>query len=256
MKQSFGTQGNVLVFDTAEQLALAAAERFVECAHGLHAELDRFSVALAGGKTPRRVYELLATERFRDRVDWSQLHLFFGDERAVPPDHPESNYRMAYEALISKVSIPARNVRRIVGEGNPKENARFYETQLKTFFAGLPWPRFDLVFLGMGDDGHTASLFPGSAALNEKSDWAVATRLARSGPERITLTLPVFNHAARIMFLVTGKEKAPRLREVLGAVSSEQRAVGSAPDLVPAAMVQPVDGELEWFVDSAAARLL
>jgi 6-phosphogluconolactonase len=242
------TQSNVFVFDTPEQVALAAAECFADLASEFHSEFDRFSVALAGGKTPRRVYELLTTEPFKDRVEWHWVYLFFGDERAVPPDHPDSNYRMAYEALISQVPIPAKNVHRMIGEGNPKDSARSYEEQLRTFFAGLSRPRFNLVFLGMGDDGHTASLFPGSGALQEKSRWVVATKSERLAHERITLTLPVFNDAARVLFLVTGKEKAQRLKEVL------HPQPGSDP--APAQMIQPISGTVEWLVDRAAASLL
>jgi 6-phosphogluconolactonase len=242
------TPSNVLVFDTPEQLALAAAERFVECAHELVGELDRFSVALAGGRTPKRVYELLATERFKSRVEWANVYLFFGDERAVPPDHPDSNYAMVYEALISKVPLPAKNVRRMIGEGDARENARLYEEQLKTFFAGVTWPRFDLVFLGMGEDGHTASLLPRSEALSEKSKWVVPTRMERLKQDRITLTLPVFNHAARIIFLVTGEEKAKRLKQVLQSQAGSER--------VPAQEIQPLDGTLEWLVDRGAASML
>jgi 6-phosphogluconolactonase len=171
---------NVFVFETAEQLALAAAERFVEGTGKLHGELEQFSVALAGGRTPRRVYELLATERFKNRVEWSKVHLFFGDERAVPPSHPDSNYAMVYETLVSKVPIPATNVRRIIGEGDVNANARGYENELKAFFAGLPWPRFDLVLLGMGEDGHTASLFPHSDALHEDSRWVTPSTRIRT----------------------------------------------------------------------------
>ena len=239
---------NVVVFDTLEQLALGAAERFVEGAHELNSGLGRFAVALAGGNTPKRVYELLATERFKSRVDWSRVHLFFGDERAVPADHPDSNYAMAHEALISKVPIPAKNVFRIIGEGNAHENARLYENQLKTFFAGVTSPRFGLVFLGMGEDGHTASLFPGSDALNEESRWVVASKMERTKQDRITLTLPVFNHAARVMFLVTGEKKAKTLVEVLHPQPGSE--------LLPAQAIQPVDGKLEWLVDRAAASLL
>jgi 6-phosphogluconolactonase len=258
---------DISVFQTPDQLALAAAERFVELGHEFHGEFDRFNVALSGGNTPRRVYELLATERFKNRVGWHQVHFFFGDERMVPPDHPESNYRMAYEALLSEVPIPAINVHRIVGEGNAEESARRYENELRTFFAGpsgSSWPKFDLIFLGMGADGHTASLFPGSDALQEKSRWVVATKSEQSAPERITLTLPVFNHAANVMFLVTGKEKAQRLSEVLHP-NPEVEPVpdpGTEPvpdpgaEPVPARMVQPIAGRLEWFVDSAAASML
>ena len=239
---------NISVFDTHEQLALAAAERFVECAREFHGTPGRFSVALAGGNTPRRVYELLASERFKDRVAWSQVQLFFGDERSVPSDHPDSNYRMAYESLISKVPIPANSVHRIIGEGNADLNAQAYENQLRAFFAGLSWPRFELVLLGMGEDGHTASLFPNSAALREMSRWVVATRNEQSGQDRITLTVPVFNHARRVMFLITGKKKAQRLKEVLRPEPGSER--------FPIQAIAPVAGMLEWLVDAEAASLL
>ena len=239
---------NVSVFDTPEELDEAAAERFVECDYEFHAEPDRFSVALAGGNTPRRVYELLATERFRDRVEWSQVYIFFGDERCVPPQHPDSNYAMAYETLISKAPIPAKNVRRIIGEGNAAENARAYENELRTFFAGLPGPRFDLLLLGMGEDGHTASLFPNSAVLKEMSRWVMPTKNEQTGQDRITLTVPAINHARHIMFLVTGKKKAQRLKEVL------RRQPGS--EQLPVQAITPIDGTLEWLVDAEAASLL
>jgi 6-phosphogluconolactonase len=243
-----GTTGRVFVFDTPEQLALAAAERFAEYDRAFHGELDRFSVALAGGNTPRRIYELLASERFKHRIEWPQVHLFFGDERCVPPDHPDSNYLMAYETLISKVPIPAKNAHRIIGEGKPDESARLYENQLRAFFAGVSWPRFDLVLLGMGADGHTASLFPGSDALKEKSKWVMATKMEKLKQDRITLTVPVFNHAAHVVFLVTGKEKAARLAEVL-----ERR---SPTDRLPAQEIEPINGSVEWLVDQAAAEKL
>ncbi|HEV7798541.1 MAG TPA: 6-phosphogluconolactonase [Pyrinomonadaceae bacterium] len=243
-----GIPFNVLVFETPEQLAAAAAERFVEQAAKLHGELELFSVALAGGRTPRRVYELLATERFKNRIEWSKAHLFFGDERCVPPIHPDSNYAMVYETLISKVAIPAKNVRRIIGEGEADANARSYENQLRIFFGGRAWPRFDLVLLGMGEDGHTASLFPRSTALQEKSRWVVATKNESTGQQRITLTLPVFNQAANVMFLVTGKEKAQRLAEVLHPKPGAE--------LLPAEAIKPADGTLEWLVDAAAAACL
>lgn len=241
-------QSNIFVFETPEQLALAAAERFVEYSNELLDMTERSSVALAGGNTPRRVYELLATERFKKRVEWPQVYLFFGDERCVPPEHPDSNYAMAYEALISRVPIPAKNVHRIIGEGNANENALAYENQLRTFFAGLTWPRFDLVLLGMGEDGHTASLFPGSAALRETSRWVSPTRNEQSGQERITLTLPVFNQARRIMVLVTGKKKAQRLKEVLRPQPGSEQ--------LPVQAITPIKGMLEWLADAEAASLL
>ena len=239
---------NVSVFETPEQLAVAAAERFVECVYEFHGERERFSVALAGGNTPRRVYELLATELFKSLIEWSQVHFFFGDERCVPPEDPDSNYAMAYEALISKVPLPAKNVHRIIGEGNANENARAYENELRTFFAGLTWPRFDVVFLGMGEDGHTASLFPNSAAFKEMSRWVVPTKNEQLGQDRITLTVPAFNHARRAMFLITGKRKAQRLKEVLRPQPG--------PEQLPVQAIAPVAGILEWLVDADAASLL
>ncbi|MEP6569475.1 MAG: 6-phosphogluconolactonase [Acidobacteriota bacterium] len=239
---------NISVFDTSEQLALAAAERFVICASKLHLELDRFCVALAGGNTPRRVYELLAMDRFKNRVDWAKVDLFFGDERCVPADHPDSNYRMAYETLISRVPIPANNVHRIIGEGDSHQNARAYETQLRAFFGGMQWPQFDLVQLGMGEDGHTASLFPDSESLQEKSRWVVSTKNEQSGQDRITLTIPVFNHARNVMVLVAGRKKAQRLKEVLHPQPGSKHS--------PIQAIAPIAGALEWLMDAEAASLL
>ena len=241
-------QSNVFVFETPEQLALAAVERFVVYSNELRDMTESFSVALAGGNTPRQVYELLSTARFKNRVEWPQVHFFFGDERCVPPEHPDSNYAMAYEALISRVPIPAKNVHRMLGEGNANENALAYENELRTFFAGLTWPRFDLVLLGMGEDGHTASLFPDSAALKEMSRWVVATRNEQLGQDRITLTVPVLNHARRIMVLVTGKKKAQRLKEVLRPQPGSEQ--------LPVQAITPIKGMLEWLVDADAASLL
>ena len=239
---------NVFVFDTPEQLARAAAERFVDYAHEAISDHGLFTVALAGGNTPRRVYELLATEDFKSRIRWPSVHLFFCDERCVPPDDPASNYRMICAAMISKIPIPSSNVHRIIGEGDADANAQSYERELKSFFAGLSWPRFDLVLLGMGEDGHTASLFPGSEALNEMTRWVIKTRMEQLKQDRITLTIPVFNHAAHAMFLVTGIDKAKRLAQVL------QDRTG--PPRLPAQAIQPIEGSLEWLVDRAAASLL
>ncbi|MBC8029809.1 MAG: 6-phosphogluconolactonase [Pyrinomonadaceae bacterium] len=239
---------NVSVFVTPEQLAVAAAERFVHNADEFQKAQGRFSVALAGGRTPRRVYELLATAQFNTLVEWSRVHLFFGDERCVLPTHPDSNFAMVDKALISKVEIPAKNVHRMTGEGDPEENARLYENRLREFFAQRDWPRFDLVLLGMGADGHTASLFPESRTLEETSRWVVATERAHSGQRRITLTVPALSHAAHVIFLVTGKAKAAALAEVLGGQSKRDR--------LPASLIRPVDGTLEWFVDRDAASFL
>lgn len=238
---------NVFVFDTPEQLALAAAEQFVQCAVESQNEEGQFSVALAGGRTPRRVYELLATEEYKNRLEWSKVHLFFTDERCVPPTHPDSNYAMVFEALISKVGIPAQNVFRMVGEGDPDEKARNYETELRRFFAGS-WPRFDLVLLGLGADGHTASLFSQSEGWAETRRWVVATQSEYLRQRRITLTAPAINQAAHVLFLVTGKAKAAALSKILGEQPKLHRS--------PASLIQPADGTLEWFVDREAASLL
>ena len=236
---------HITVFDTPAQLALAAAERFVDCARDATHDRGLFSVALAGGNTPKRVYQLLATEQFKNRIEWPGVRIFFGDERCVPPDHPDSNYRMAYEMLLSKVASPAKNVHRIIGEADPAEAAREYEEQLRVFFAGLSWPHFDFVFLGMGQDGHTASLFPGSSALREQSRWVLNTKAERLKQDRITLTAPVFNHSANVVFLITGKEKAECVAEVLGGPAKAEP--------LPAQLIRPLDGTLEWFLDREAA---
>ena len=229
-------------------MARGAAERFVELGQAAIDARGCFSVGLAGGSTPKRTYELLASEAYREQLNWSKVHIFFGDERCVPPDHSESNYRMANEALISRVSIPPPNVHRINGLGDAVANASLYEDELRTFFNPASWPRFDLVLLGMGDDGHTASLFPGTKALAEQSAWVVANWVEKFGAFRITLTAPAINHAANIAFLVTGATKAERLLEVLrGALD---------PEKLPSQLIQPLDGSLFWLVDKAAAGRL
>ncbi len=238
----------VLVFETPELVAQAAAERFVAYSIASIAEHGTFTVALAGGSTPRGAYELLGTDEFKGRVDWSGVHLFFGDERMVPPDSPESNFRMVSDALISRVPLPPANVHRINGETTPEESTESYEAELKRFFGRTDWPRFDLVLLGMGDDGHTASLFPGSDVLNETTKWVVATRHPESQQLRITLTPPVFNHASGVTFLVTGEKKAAPLERVLhGDAANEE---------LPARKIRPVNGTIEWLIDRSAASAL
>lgn len=239
----------ILVFDDAGGVARAAADRFVEVAQAAIAERGRFSVALAGGSTPRRTYELLATSEYRTRISWGSVHIFFGDERCVPPTDAESNYRMAREAMIELLPIPSQNIHRMAGEGDPAEGARLYEQELRTYFDGAAaWPRFDLVLLGMGEDGHTASLFPGTPALAERQAWVVANRVEKLSLFRITLTAPAINHAAHILFMVTGAGKAERLSEVIHGPRDPQR--------LPAQMIQPGDGSLTWLVDKAAAASL
>lgn len=236
------------VFENSELVARAAANRFTSLAASAIKQQGRFSVALSGGQTPKRVYELLASDEFKDQINWRDVHIFFGDERPVPPDHPASNYGMALATLISKVSIPPINVHRIIGEAEPQTSARLYETELKAFFTGATWPRFDLVFLGMGEDGHTASLFPGTAALKEHTAWVVANWVERLGEFRITFTAPAINAAANILFLVTGEKKAALLAEVLRGPYEPER--------LPAQLVKPDAGSLVWMVDAEAERMV
>lgn len=238
----------VVVISTAEELARTAAMRFVSAAQDAVRTRDRFTTALSGGETPRRVYEILGTQ-FAMVLDWSRIHIFFGDERCVPPDNPASNYLMAYNALISKVAIPPFNVHRMIGEEDPAAGAAAYEQELRRVFRNSPLPRLDLMFLGLGRDGHTASLFPRSSVLNETTTWVGTSTPAGNVPDRITLTLPVINNAAQVLFLVSGADKAEVLSHVLRSTS------GPVPPM-PAQLIKPTNGTLEWLVDRAAAALL
>jgi len=226
----------------------AAADEFAGKALAAVRARGRFTLALAGGSTPKSLYSLLATN---GSLPWEKTFFFFGDERHVPPDDPESNSRMAREALLSKIPVPAENVFRVPAE-NPdaSQAAAAYEQTLREFFrpAAGAFPRFDLILLGLGPDGHTASLFPGSKALQEKSRWVVANWVEKFKTDRITLTLPVLNNAAVVVFLVSGSDKVSALAEVLQ---------GNQPgDLFPSKLVRPSDGDLIWMVDQAAAAQL
>jgi 6-phosphogluconolactonase len=247
--------GRVEGFPTTDALMAGAAERFVSAATRAIHESGRFVVALAGGSTPKRLYALLTTPAHAGRIDWSRTHLFWGDERAVPPDDPGSNYRMTREVLLDRVPVPQANVHRIRGEDVPAEAAAAYERELRQTFATpagppsrAPGRRFDLVLLGMGDNGHTASLFPGLAAVREKERWVVAEHVPEVSMWRITLTPPVLNAAAHVVFLVSGAEKAAMLQRVLAGPSE--------PDVLPAQAIAPSDGTLDWLVDTAAAARL
>ncbi len=238
---------DVLVVSSAAALAEEAAERFAGTASRALNDAGRFSVALSGGATPRGLYARLAAEPFRSRVDWSRVRVFWGDERCVPPDHPDSNYRLAHELLLSRVAILPDNVHRMRGEAaDPDLAAAEYAAELQTAF-GLKRgerPRFDLILLGMGADGHTASLFPHSPALREVTRLALAAYVDAVRGYRLTLTLPVLNTAAAVLFLVAGSDKAQRLRAVLRDKPSPE---------APASLVRPERGTLHWIVDRAAA---
>ncbi len=245
---SGAVQPEVRVVDGPEALARAAAEEWRARARAAVAESGRFAVALAGGETPRALYALLADPAapYRDGLPWERTHVFFGDERNVPPDHPGSNHGTARDALLARVPLPRVNVHRIVGEGDAEDAARAYEGDLRAFFGHRP--RFDLVLLGMGADGHTASLFPGSPALEEASRLVVATAAPAGGGRRITLTLPALEAAAAVLFLVSGASKAPALSRVLSG--------GRGGEVLPAARVRPLDGTVLWLVDRAAASAI
>ena len=245
---SADAEPNVLVFDDAESVARAAASRFAELARESVKARGLFAVALSGGSTPRRVYELLTDEEFGGSIDWPNVHVFFGDERMVPPDSAESNYRMANEALLSRVPVPPENVHRIDGVGDAAANASAYEREMRELFGDAEWPRLDLVLLGMGDDGHTASLFPGTKALDESRLWVASNWVEKLGAWRVTLTAPVINAARHVTFLVNGAGKAGRLLEVLKGERDPSR--------LPSQIIQPSDGNLEWFVDREAASRL
>jgi 6-phosphogluconolactonase len=239
-------------FPDPEAVSRAAAQELVELGRKAIAERGRFCVALSGGSTPRRMYELLAEGPRWAQLDWRLVEFFWGDERAVPPEHPDSNYGVAAAVLLDKLGVPAERVHRIHGElPDPDEAAARYQDEIARVFDtppdGLP-PIFDLVLLGMGPDGHTASLFPYSQALTERRRWVVAHTVARLGKARITLTLPILNRAAEVRLLVTGADKAPVLREALEGPREPER--------LPVQLVVPEAGRLVWLLDRAAAALL
>ena len=233
---------NLTVYEGKELLAEAAARLFVERAQRAIGGSGRFAVALAGGSTPQRAYELLA-DMYRDDLDWDRVHVFFGDERGVPPDHEDSNYHMANEALLSRV--PVGSVHRMRGELPPPEAAADYERELRGFFGGPPV--FDVVMLGIGEDGHTASLFPRTRALDVTDRLAVENPVEKLGTTRITLTVPAINASRHAVFLVGGEEKAEALREILEGDAD--------PHDYPAKLIQPA-GDATWMTDRPAAQLL
>ena len=248
-----GGKADVHISANAEELARFAAEQFVRLAIEAQRERGLFTVALAGGSTPKTLYVLLASEQesYRAQLDFGMIHFFWGDERHVPPDHPDSNYRMASEAMLSKVPVPLENVHRIKSEmADAEEAARDYEQVLEKFFKleNGQLPRFDLVVLGMGSDGHTASIFPDSDVINEKRRLVVAPWVEKLRSYRITLTPPVLNKAASTIVLVSGAKKAEILHKVL---EGEYR-----PEFFPAQLISPSEGGLLWLADREAAQLL
>jgi 6-phosphogluconolactonase len=237
----------VRVFPDPQALAEAAARQVVERAQAAIDARGLASIALSGGSTPRDLHLKLASSPLVGQLDWSKLHIFFGDERCVPPDDERSNYRMAFETVLSRVPIPPEHVHRMRGELPPQEAADDCERQLRDFFEQDP-PRLDIILLGMGDNGHTASLFPGLQAVHEQQRWVVAEYVPEVDMWRITLTPVVINLAREVIFLVAGAAKADMLRQVLEGPY--------APDERPAQIVKPSPGEVVWMIDAAAAEKL
>jgi 6-phosphogluconolactonase len=231
-----------------EALSVAAADLFVEQAHRSIADRDRFLVALNGGSTPTRLFQLLATDSAK-RVDWSRIHVFWGDERCVLPEDAGSSYGQARDILLSHVLIPDVNIHRIQGELGPVEASKDYSLTLREFASPpLKWPRFDLIYLGMGEDGHTASLFPGSPVDVSEPTMPVTAHYQDRPANRVTLTPVVFNSAHVIVFMANGEKKANTLAEVLSDRYN--------PAQYPAQRIAPNDGRLIWLVDEAAASRL
>jgi len=234
-----------------EDVSRHAAEEFVRISNEAMGSGGRFTVALSGGSTPKALYTLLASDTFRVRIPWEKVHLFWGDERCVPPDHVDSNYRMVRESLIDHAPIPKENIHRMLGEDkDPGKAATTYEATLRESFglASGQLPCFDLVLLGMGDDGHTASLFPHTAALSEMESLVVANYVEKFGTHRLTLTVPVINHAAQVAFLISGGPKAAVLKEVLEGKDDPHR--------LPSQLIHPVTGKLLYIIDQAAGQEL
>lgn len=244
--------GEVRVFESPEALTAEAATEFLHLALEAVEQTGQFSVALAGGSTPKRLYQMLAEKReFRERLPWNRIHFFWGDERHVPPGHADSNYRMAFEAMLSKVPVAKGQIHRIKTEDpDASHAARQYEELLRHRFQLKDdgWPRFNLVLLGLGSDGHTASLFPGTEVLNDQRRLVAAPWVEKFGAFRVTLTSRVFNEAQSVIFLVSGEDKAVALNAVLRGRFEPQR--------FPAQLIRPLNGRLLWLVDREATRVL
>src|SRR5258706_5476 len=241
-------RADLAVLPSAAALADAAAARFVTAAGDAIASRGQFIVALSGGSTPRDTYLRLGTGALVSKVMWSRGQVLWGDERCGPPDHLESNYRMARETPLARVALPAAKGHRIHGEDDPAKAAEAYEATLRALLRTPAGSRIDLVLLGLGDDGHTASLFPGSAAVHEQTRWVMAARAPAASMWRVTLTPAVINAAAEGLFLVSGAAKAGILLPVLPGPPR--------PEEVPAQAIAPTNGRVRWCVDAAAAAEL
>lgn len=234
------------VFPGPEALSHAAADLVNSLVYNSQPG-KKFTVALSGGSTPRPLYSILGSSPYRDAVPWQRVHFFWADERCVPPDHSESNYNMARETLLSRLTLPEDHIHRIRGEAGAVTAAALYEKELINFFGADETPRFDLILLGTGNDGHTASLFPGTAALEEKVRLVLPVHPESTGPDRVTLTLPVLNNAAHIIFLAAGSEKSGVVYDIVEQGNRKK---------YPAGMIHPIHGRLTWMVDREAGATL
>ena len=255
MTKDSATRSVVKISPNLAALSDAAAERIVVAAEQAIDAHGRFVIALSGGSTPLRTYELLARDPYGSRVDWPRVHVVWGDERCVPPVAADSNYRMAREALLDRVPIPAANVHRMRGEEDPAAAAASYEIALRKLFntpngppASSSGKSIDLALLGLGDNGHTASIFPESAAASEQRRWVMAEYVPAVSMWRITLTAPIINAASEVLFLVAGGDKAEVLQRVLEGPR--------VPRELPAQLIAPTPGQIHWLVDAAAAARL
>ena len=237
----------IRLFADSKSLAEGAADYFVQQAHSAVKARRCFSVLLAGGETPRQMYEMLAEPHFINRVPWAHIHFFWGDERCVPIKDARSNARMAHDTLLDHLPLLPGQIHHVPFTFSPRVAAKAYQDDMETFFEGVQ-PRFDLALLGLGEDGHTASLFPGSEALNEKEHWTAVVRKPDEDFSRVTLTAPILNQARATLFLVTGIRKAQVVREIFGNEPP--------PWKYPVQLIHPEEGEVQWFIDGDAASLL
>ena len=235
----------IRIFKTSEELYSEATAIYLTTGTKAQRNQNFFSVALSGGSTPLPLYRRLAESVEGDQLDWEKIHFFWGDERAVEPDHPDSNYGEAFQTLLKPRGVPLTNIHRVEGELMPEIAAQKYEQDLLGWFGVIP-PRFDLILLGLGNDGHTASLFPGTKLPEDA--WVNAVHVPELESWRITVTPQLINAACRVLFLVVGAEKARALKEVLNGPYQ--------PETYPAQLVQPENGELIWLIDRDAAAEL
>lgn len=239
----------IRILKSLEQVSATAAEEIIQLAASAVEKRGVFRIALSGGSTPKTLYTKLSSDDLKKQMPWRSTHFFWSDERTVPPDHPDSNYRMAREAMFKHVDVSESQIHRIHAEvEDPNRAAEEYEKEIRQHFNVVSdVPQFDLILLGMGPDGHTASLFPGTEALNEQTRLVVSNWVSKFNTYRITFTVPLINHAASVMFMVCGEDKAATLKAVLEGPYD--------PEVYPSQLIKP-DGDLIWFIDQAAGKLL